>query len=510
MRVPKFQRSFVWDTDDVIRLFDSLYRGFPIGTLLVWSQPLQAGMSKFGPLSFSTNDEPGGFMVVDGQQRITSLVGTFLSDAENTDERFDIQFDIEQEKFVKRPPYDASGKLIPVREVLESRRLLAWLRANGEDFTEEELATADNLGGALRDYKIPVYVVQEDDEQLLRVVFDRVNSSGKPISRAQIFHALFAGTSDQGSPASVVDQVARTGFGRIDESRVVQSLLAIRGGDVQRDIHEEFSSNEDPLIWYDRTETALNKAVSFLQSEGIPHVLLMPTMAPVPILAAYFGVHANPEPYLLKMLSKWLWRGWMFGFGRDSGQSPAIRKAVQAINPKKGGANPAPAFEAAEELLRQVEPGADSGLSADIFRLDGFSTDARLGRLVLLALLSLEPRSPDGETIDVTKALDEYGTSAIGQFVASSRTSAANRGFVLPSWPVEWKNSKNVEFWESQAVTPEAYQAISADKQEHFLSLRLSFIQDLIINFYRSKVDLNFTARRPVADLMVKDPNEQR
>jgi uncharacterized protein with ParB-like and HNH nuclease domain len=35
LRVPLFQRSFVWNSGDVKALLDSLYRGFPIGTLLL-------------------------------------------------------------------------------------------------------------------------------------------------------------------------------------------------------------------------------------------------------------------------------------------------------------------------------------------------------------------------------------------------------------------------------------------------------------------------------------------
>ncbi|WP_328708616.1 DUF262 domain-containing protein [Microbispora hainanensis] len=35
LRIPSFQRSFRWDRDDVVRLFDSVLRGYPIGTLLM-------------------------------------------------------------------------------------------------------------------------------------------------------------------------------------------------------------------------------------------------------------------------------------------------------------------------------------------------------------------------------------------------------------------------------------------------------------------------------------------
>jgi uncharacterized protein with ParB-like and HNH nuclease domain len=35
-RLPEFQRTFVWDQDHILRLWDSLYRGFPVGQLMLW------------------------------------------------------------------------------------------------------------------------------------------------------------------------------------------------------------------------------------------------------------------------------------------------------------------------------------------------------------------------------------------------------------------------------------------------------------------------------------------
>ena len=36
VRIPAFQREFVWEPDRVQFLMDSIYKGFPIGTLLFW------------------------------------------------------------------------------------------------------------------------------------------------------------------------------------------------------------------------------------------------------------------------------------------------------------------------------------------------------------------------------------------------------------------------------------------------------------------------------------------
>jgi hypothetical protein len=51
VRVPRFQRALKWLAEDVVQLFDSIYRGYPIGSLLFRRAPAEAGQVKIGPLT---------------------------------------------------------------------------------------------------------------------------------------------------------------------------------------------------------------------------------------------------------------------------------------------------------------------------------------------------------------------------------------------------------------------------------------------------------------------------
>jgi hypothetical protein len=54
IRMPPFQRGFKWEAGDVVRLFDSLVRGYPIGNLLVWRRPATcSACSRLNPKSSS-------------------------------------------------------------------------------------------------------------------------------------------------------------------------------------------------------------------------------------------------------------------------------------------------------------------------------------------------------------------------------------------------------------------------------------------------------------------------
>lgn len=36
IKLPKFQRPFVWEKKDILRLLDSIYKGYPVGSVLLW------------------------------------------------------------------------------------------------------------------------------------------------------------------------------------------------------------------------------------------------------------------------------------------------------------------------------------------------------------------------------------------------------------------------------------------------------------------------------------------
>ncbi|WP_328855353.1 DUF262 domain-containing protein [Microbispora hainanensis] len=70
LRIPSFQRSFRWDRDDVVRLFDSVLRGYPIGALLMWQRPAAAARPDIGPLRIDAPEAADACWVVDGQHLV--------------------------------------------------------------------------------------------------------------------------------------------------------------------------------------------------------------------------------------------------------------------------------------------------------------------------------------------------------------------------------------------------------------------------------------------------------
>jgi len=72
--LPELQRPFVWSNSKIRDLFDSLYRGYPCGFLLLWETG--AGLKGIGT---NGKEETPSLAIVDGQQRLTSLYAVIRS-----------------------------------------------------------------------------------------------------------------------------------------------------------------------------------------------------------------------------------------------------------------------------------------------------------------------------------------------------------------------------------------------------------------------------------------------
>ena len=78
VRVPNFQRDFTWDRERMLNLFDSIRKQYPIGTLLFWESTKSRPMlDHLGPLSLP-EFHGGKLLILDGQQRLTTLAGVLL------------------------------------------------------------------------------------------------------------------------------------------------------------------------------------------------------------------------------------------------------------------------------------------------------------------------------------------------------------------------------------------------------------------------------------------------
>jgi hypothetical protein len=337
IRIPRFQRSYRWEASDSERLFDSILRGYPIGNLLMWRKPAPAAEITLGELRFDAPERSDALWVVDGQQRLTTLIGALTASEHTVDRRFRIFYDLREKDARKRflsAPHSQNVRdhWLPVWVAGDNRRLIAWQRERPW-LTNEEYDLCDSVATAIRTYEIPMYEIEGDDEQALREIFDRMNTFGKTLKRAEIFQALHSTPLDvQPSDLDALrDRTAGLDFGDFSPQLLMQSVMATRGGQVDRDFRQEFKDDEDRQHAFARTEKALRLVVDWLRGEaGIPHLRLLPYALYVPVLTRYAALFGHPTGRGSELLRRWVWRGAAVG-AAPQGNTVALRRNASAV-----------------------------------------------------------------------------------------------------------------------------------------------------------------------------------
>lgn len=420
MRIPKFQRPLRWQQDDVGKLFDSIVRGYPVGVLLLWKRKADAEQIQLGALEIEAPAYDEAYWVVDGQQRLTSLACA-LSDQGQTDSRFALVYDLETRKFAKLGK--GSPLRLPLPIVFDLQRLVGWLRDHPE--AADHFDEATRIAKLIRQFKIPAYIVTQDDEQVLRDIFDRMNNYGKRLSRAEVFSALHSVQSGIDRPrdlSEIADHIdAELGFGPIDEDTILRAFLARRGPDVTRDIRTEFEGGRVQREFGDETledahvstQKALERVIRFLQDDvGVPHFGFLPYRYLLVVLARFFAHHPRPSQRNRTLLRRWFWRAAMVG--------PAIARGsyTSAMRTLAGCVRPDFATDSVAALLDSTR-GHETP-----FEMPKFKSTTAETRFALCALWAQRPRS--------VGTGEPYGREELADALRDQRTTSPALALLLP------------------------------------------------------------------------------
>lgn len=212
MALPEFQRGYVWNRDQVRGLFDSLYRRHPVGGLLVWTTESK-GATHRGDGALA----PGVVkLLLDGQQRITSLYGVVRGRPPkffdgNAQAFTGLRFHLEDEVFAFYQPVKMKDDplWIDVTELMRRGtaglgEFVTRLSANPElaPRVGEYVARLSHLL-AITDVDLHVEEVTGADKTLDVVVdiFNRVNSGGTKLSKGDLALAKICADWPEGREA---------------------------------------------------------------------------------------------------------------------------------------------------------------------------------------------------------------------------------------------------------------------------------------------------------------------
>ncbi len=527
VRVPSFQRKFRWQWEDVRRLFDSISKGYPIGNLLFWERNAKKERIQIGSLGIDASEGTALF-VVDGQQRVTSLVNA-LTEEGAQDARFGLVFDIKNEKFEKVDP-KAGRHMVPLHVIFDLQKLLAWFADHRDELGQNKVwfERATRLTKAIRQYMIPAYVVKQQDEKVLRDIFDRMNNYGRRLGRAEVFSALHGGLAKDGSNvqfSAMADAVdAATGFGRLDDDTVLQAFLARRGAELNRDIRLEFDadrpldfSEESAESAYRLAQQALERTIRFLQTEAfVPHFGFLPYRYLIVVLTRFFGHFPEPSSRNRSLLRRFFWRAAVAGPSVLHGWTSTMRMLAARIT----------AGNESGSVQRLLDEFKDTTLVVP--RLTRFRANTAETRILLCALFWLRPLSPiDGEPYDLdsicaTLKDESRPTNVLRTFFPQARDPfrgwAANRAILLEDVEdtqaafVEKARVLNARLFarilKSHALDKSMWNQLEIGDAEGFLNARQVVLVSLLRKFVEKVTETKFEDTPPLDELILDDDEE--
>lgn len=402
--LPKFQRGFVWNREQVRGLMDSLYRKHPIGSLLVWVTRTEEADTK-GDIDLP----PGSVkLLLDGQQRVTTLYGLING---KPPKFFDgnekvisgLYFNLEEEIFEFYAPVKMQGKSlwINVTELMQDGvgKHIIRIMSNPEFETKRELyAERLNSIGQIKSIDLHIEEVTGEDKDVDTVVdiFNRVNSGGTKLSKGDLALAKICASWPEGREKmkDLLKKWSNVGFYfqldwllRCTNTVLTGKALfsALKGIDTQT-VQKGLKQSEKSIDWL------LNLIASRL---GLDHNRVLGSRYSFPLLTRYLvqrGGHINDYRERDKLL---YWYIHTFLWGRyASAVESTLTKDLTVIQESNG------ALDKLIEGLRQNR--GNLRLNSDDFK--GWSQAARF--YPLLYMLTRVCKSKDwGTGVELSNSL---------------------------------------------------------------------------------------------------------
>jgi hypothetical protein len=354
-QIPTFQREVVWDRNRVKRLWDSIYKFYPLGSILVWRTEtrLQHHREIGGHLLQDALPGPEFHYLLDGQQRttalLTSIYGGHIKGQEDRDPHMYVDLTVEEpqevedeswrERFLfwdeiddrggelsrnvgRRRKYD-DGLIVKLQDIAcRYQECEEHLEEGGHSFRDPTRERLRQFRQVLDNYKLSFIELRGIEVAEVCQIFERINQAGQPLSMFDIVVAKTYRPEVNSAPGFYLRglfeafrhtlRLKGSGYASIDDMTLLQ-ILAILVRDTIPDagVHNITDTSLNALqtehlemIWED-AKKAIVCTFDFLDNHlHLPGPALVPYRYFYMSLASYFFRNRNVDYELLK---KYFW-----------------------------------------------------------------------------------------------------------------------------------------------------------------------------------------------------------
>ncbi|WP_139855277.1 GmrSD restriction endonuclease domain-containing protein [Aequorivita sinensis] len=349
IKIPKFQRDFVWSIDKTAKLLDSILKGYPIGTFILWETNERLNdIKNIGNLVLPpVPDDIKVQYVLDGQQRITSLYAAFLgASIQKEGEKkitnygsifVDLEGDIDNNDEQIILSEQPETKNISLKDLLNSK--YSDLR---ENYSNEDIDKIQEYKETFTSYDFSTVVLRKEDIDSAIEVFTRINTGGQTLT---LFEIMSAKTYDEEQKFDMQDrfqkllkQLEVSKYETISSTVIlnVLGLILSKNKECKRKVVLQLDKQSIIDIW-DDVISSLKESIDYFRSVyRIPVSTLLPYDALLVPFSYFFYYHKEkPKGEQIKYLEEFFWRislSYRYSSSTESKLAQDIKRIDQILN----------------------------------------------------------------------------------------------------------------------------------------------------------------------------------
>lgn len=368
--LPKFQRMEAWGPNQKKELLQSVLEGVPIGSLLLLEKGAKLNFAWKPIQGADGNKERIQLYLLDGQQRLTTLWRSFNEDYEddvffvkiepdeNTDSE-DLPLIVRKRRYTRKdkdkkyPLWTFDPRKIHERGLVPFKLLSPDKRSPGKEWVKQVAKNREErhklidegldevvnaLQRSIANFRIPhIKLDAGTNPEMVLTTFTRVNEQGTKLSTFDLMVAKLAGSN-----VDLHDQVAdlRTEvpllerFLDIDDLDILRAAVLLQGKKPTQSRILDINANYLTDNWDDLVD-GCDRALSFLQEEGIYDKRRLPSKTVLPFLfalwARYVPKGGTEEGKAREAIKKYLWRAFFSDHFEKGSTNTLITRDYRAM-----------------------------------------------------------------------------------------------------------------------------------------------------------------------------------
>lgn len=409
MKIPQFQRDFVWSKVESSKLMDSIIKGYPIGTFTFWkTKDRLRTVKNVGALQLP-DSPPNDYVnyVLDGQQRITSiyacLKGVTIGAEDYSKMYINLKATEEEDIIIVETGELDEDEYISLQDILEGSMAAIYPRYSGNSHSLDKISEYQRK---LNSYSFSKIELMDASLEIATEVFTRINTTGKSLN---VFEIMCAKTYDEERDFDLFEKRRNqlekwegASYETVPHTTILQAIALCLCKNCRRKDILSLDKNDFIDAW-DIVDEAFTKTIDYFKNYyGIPVSKLLPYDAMfVPYVYYFYHCKRNPVGEMAQFLQDYFWRCVLGKRFTEGLEGKLATDVVNVIDPIIEGKRPS------DKCLESIDISRDSIQQNGIFSL----SSAYVKGLVCI-LTAQHPKSfLDGTEVTIDNSWLSQGNS---------------------------------------------------------------------------------------------------